>query len=160
MSARYHARRRGWYDALSRTAGAAAAVFGSAAFAAILGDGGRWAAPYFAFTTAVAGVLNMAFAPSEKGRKEDSLYRHFCELAAEIAGSKSEEQNDVRSWDARRLLIDADAFAPRSALAVICHNEEAEARGYSDDQKFRVRWYQGTFAHVGTLPPNKFEPLA
>jgi hypothetical protein len=60
---------------------------------------------------------------------------------------------------AERLTIEAGEPTVINALNVVCHNEEAAARGYEADHQFRVGWFQQSIAQIGTLPWFKPEPL-
>lgn len=159
VSMRYHAKRRAWFDALHRVAMVVAAVGGSAALATILGQQVQYAA-WIAFVVAAAGAFDVAFSPAEKARKVDDLYRRFCDLAAEIAATADPPPDQIRLWKAKKLKIEADEPTAIDTLNVLCHNQEAEARGYGPEHRHRVRWWQSATAQLFTLPPNRFEPLA
>lgn len=75
-----------------------------------------------------------------------------------MAGSGSPSKDQVREWRAQRLLIEKDEPTQIAALNIRCHNEEAEARDYGNDQIYKIRWYQVALSHILTLPPNRFDP--
>ena len=152
VSMRYHARRRAWYDRLHRMMILVIAVGGSAGVAAIYG-GLLQEAEYLAVAVAVAGALELAFSLPERARVEDALYRRFNGLAADIADARTIGAEQLRAWEARRLLIRADADDRLEALRRICHNLEAEARDYPPEEFYRVWAWQRLSAQLLSLPP-------
>lgn len=157
VSARYHAKRRGWFDALARWPSVAGIVAGSAAFAAIVG-GMPTAAALASLVIAAFSGLNVAFGFGERSRKHDELFRRFNALAVEIAEAEAPTGAQIRKWKGAKLRIEAEEPTVKDVLNVICHNEEAEARGYQDDHVHVVRWWQRLFAQVVSLPPSSFQP--
>ncbi|SMF47594.1 hypothetical protein SAMN02982917_2331 [Azospirillum oryzae] len=157
VSMRYHAKRRAWFDMLHRMSMVVAAIGGSAALASLAGDQST-AAKWITLAVAIAGAFDIAFGPSERARKADALYKQFCDLAADIASCPSPTEEDARKWLARRLKIEAEEPAIIDTLNVICHNTEAEARGYGPETCYHVSLIQQIFSHICTLPPYKFEP--
>ncbi len=152
VSMRYHARRRAWYDRFHRFTMLIIAVGGSAGVAAIYG-GLLAEAEYLAIAVAAAGALGLAFSLPERARIEDALYRRFTLLAAEIADAPAIGDFDLRAWEAKRLLIRADADDRLEILHRICHNLEAEARGYSPERRYRLWPWQRLLAQLFSLPP-------
>jgi hypothetical protein len=157
VSARYHARRRAWYDRLHRIVTLVIATAASASVAAILG-GLTHQALYLSLAVAAAGVLELAYALPERARLEDALYRRFNELAAEIAGAGTVDLAQLKRWEARRLLIRSDADDRFEALRRICHNLEAEARSYPAEARYALWPWQRLLAQLVSLPP--LPPLA
>lgn len=153
VSLRYHAKRRAWFDSMHRLSMVISAVGGSAALATIASSE-PFAAAMISLVVALSGAFNVAFAPAEKARKYDELYRRFAALAAEITGTKAPRADDMQAWQAKKLTIEADEPTVIDILNVICHNAEAQARGYSLNHQYPVRWYQHLFAQIITLPPN------
>jgi hypothetical protein len=152
VSMRYHARRRAWYDRLHRMMILVIAVGGSAGVAAIYG-GLLQEAEYLSVAVAVAGALELAFSLPERARVEDALYRRFNALAADIADARAIGTEQLRAWEARRLLIRADADDRLEVLRRICHNLEAEARDYPPEDHYRVWAWQRLCAQFLSLPP-------
>jgi hypothetical protein len=152
VSMRYHARRRAWYDRFHRVMMLIIAVSGSAGVAAIYG-GLLAEAEYLAIAVAVAGALELAFSLPERARVEDALYRRFTLLAAEIADAPTIGDDELRAWEAKRLLIRADADDRLEVLRRICHNLEAEARAYPPERRYRLWPWQRLLAQLVSLPP-------
>ena len=152
VSMRYHARRRAWYDRLHRLMILVIAVGGSAGVAAIY-CGLLQEAEYLALAVAVAGALELAFSLPERARVEDALYRRFNILAADIAQASAVSEEQLHAWEARRLLIKADADDRLEMLRRICHNLEAEARDYPAEYRYAVRSWQRPCAQLLSVPP-------
>ena len=152
VSVRYHARRRAWYDRLHRIMMLVIATGASAGVAAICGGLLR-EAEFLAVAVAVAGALELALSLPERARVEDALYRRFNALAADIAEARSITDADIRSWEARRLLIRSDADDRLEALRRVCHNLEAEARAYPLEAFYWLWPWQRLCAQIVSLPP-------
>ena len=152
VSARYHARRRAWYDRLHRLMMLVIATGASAGVAAIFGGLLR-PAEYLSAVVALAGVTELAYSLPERARLEDALYRRFNALAAEIAGAPEIAAEKLRGWDAQRLLIRSDADDRLEVLRRLCHNLEAEARGYPADSRYVLWPWQRLVAQLLSLPP-------
>jgi len=152
VSVRYHARRRAWYDRLHRLMMLVIATGASAGVTAIFG-GLLDEAEVICVAVAVAGALELAFSLPERARVEDALYRRFNGLAADIAEAKTIGEAQLRAWEARRLLIRADADDRLEVLRRVCHNLEAEARSYPAEARYTVRPWQRLLAQIVSLPP-------
>jgi hypothetical protein len=81
------------------------------------------------------------------------LYRRFNALATEIAETNTVDDETLRRWDKRRLLIRADCEERLLVLHRICYNLEAEARGYADDVLYEIKSWQRLAAPLVSLPP-------
>lgn len=165
ISLRYHAQRRAWFDGLHRLSMVLSAVGGSAALASVLTAGHSLPAPnslvlIIALTVTLAGALSVAFGFSERARTANDLYRRFAALAHQMAAHPAPGTAELRTWKAERLMIEADEPPIISVLNVLCHNAEMRARGYGDEHRFRVRWWQRLCANVISLPPTDWHALA
>jgi hypothetical protein len=134
-SIRYHARRRAFLNALHRGTLAIVSLSGTATFVALIG-GESVAAKWVALGIAILAGLDAIIGYAEHARTHDSLYRRFCDLAAEIARIPNPTEDQIREWRAQRLTIEKDEPTSLDALNVRCHNEEAEARGYGPDVRY------------------------
>jgi len=163
-SIRYHGKRRAFFDGLHNAAMVTVAMGGSAAFAALLTEGtasiGVNLPLYVSGIIAAVSAFDLVLGFPTRARVHDSLYRRYCDLAAEIASAQNPDEITKTRWGERRLLIEKDEPTPVDALNVICHNQEAEARGYTIDDGVlvRIRWWQVLFSQFLTLPPNSFPP--
>jgi hypothetical protein len=152
-SLRYHAKRRLLFDTLHRWSLAAVAIGGSAAFFALTGAETR-IAKVTTLIVAIAATLDVAFDFAAKAREHDRFYERFSELASKLALLDPErlDANLIREYQAERLLLEKGEPSALDALNVICHNEEAEARGYDKDQRCEVGWFQKLVAQFVTVP--------
>lgn len=152
-SIRYHAKRRAFFDVTHRVAMLVAVISGSAAFFALVGDRTQ-VGQIAALVVAIATALDLVFALPENAREHDKLAERFSDLAGELAVAESGlvDGRAIAVLKAKRLAIEKGEPTALDALNVICHNEEAEARGYGRDHIYRVGWGQKVFAQVITFP--------
>ncbi|HEY3910758.1 MAG TPA: hypothetical protein VGM07_12815 [Stellaceae bacterium] len=158
-SIRYHTKRRAFFDVMHRIAMLVAVVGGSAAFFALIGNK-TGVGQIAALVVAIATALDLVFALPENAREHDKLAERFSDLAVELALAQSSAVDDRRLAElkARRLAFEKGEPTALDALNVICHNEEAEARGYGRDQIYHVGLGQKIFAQLITFP--WFHPTA
>lgn len=146
-SLRYHAKRRSWFENWHSLGQASAVVCATAAFASVAGqypEVTRWIALILAGLTALD--LTMGFA--RRADVHGSLHRRFSDLAGKIAVAATPSDADVRAWEVARLLLEADEPPPIDTLNVLCHNQEAEARGLSAEHRYQLNWWDRTFAQL------------
>ncbi|MGA8551738.1 MAG: hypothetical protein WB678_16035 [Stellaceae bacterium] len=158
-SIRYHVKRRAFFDVMHRVAMLIAVIGGSAAFFALMGEKTE-VGQIAALTVAIATALDLVFAFPENAREHDKLAERFSDLAVELALAQSGAVDGRRLAElkGKRLALERGEPTALDALNVICHNEEAEARGYDRDQIYRVGWGQKIFAQLITFP--WFHPTA
>lgn len=158
-SIRYHVKRRAFFDVMHRVAMLIAVIGGSAAFFALIGEKTE-VGQIAALTVAIATALDLVFAFPENAREHDKLAERFSDLAVELALAPSGAVDGRRLAElkGKRLALERGEPTALDALNVICHNEEAEARGYDRDQIYRVGWGQKIFAQLITFP--WFHPTA
>lgn len=156
---RYHVKRRAFFDVLHRVSMLVAVVGGSAAFFALIGERTE-IGQIAALVVAIATALDLVFAFPEKAREHDKLAERFSDLAADLAFVEAGmvDERRLAELKVRRLGLEKGEPTALDALNVICHNEEAEARGYGRDQIYRVGWGQKIFAQLITFP--WFHPTA
>ena len=152
-SIRYHAKRRAFFDVAHRFAMLVAVVGGSGAFFALIGDKTA-VGQVAALLVAVATALDLVFALSENAREHDKLAERFSDLAVELARAERAGVGvrQIAELTAKRLTLEKSEPTALDALNVICHNEEAESRGYGRDHLYRVGWGQKIFAQLITFP--------
>lgn len=160
-SLRYHAKRRAFFDSLHRFAMAIIAITGSAAFFTFFSDAST-VSKVAALFAAVASVLELTMSFPERAREHGELYQRFSDLAARLArlDPGTIEPSVLRELRAERLIIEADEPIAMTALNILCHNEEAEARGYGSDEIYRIGWLQRMVMQFGTLPWFKVEKVS
>jgi hypothetical protein len=159
-SLRYHAKRRSFFDNLHRTATAFTAISASAAFFALIGDRTR-VSEAAAIIVVFFSTIDFIFAFPEKAREHDRLYERFSDLAAKLArlNKRQLSEAEIDELRAERLMLEKGEPSSLDALNVICHNEEAEARGYGSSDRYKIGGFQRLVAPFITLPwftPRRF----
>lgn len=142
-SLRYHAKRRSWFENWHRAGMASAVVSATAAFVTVANqfpEIARWVALVSATLTAADLIIGF----HRHADLHSRLYQRFSSLAAEIAGVSHPTEERYRGWKAERLRIEGEEPSSLDTLNVICHNEEAEARGIGPEYRHYVaridRW--------------------
>jgi len=154
VSMRYHQARRAWWVSLNRMSSIAAALAGSAAVISVWG-GGIGAA----YVSAAAGgfaALNAALGFTDRAREHAELYRQFCAVASKMAVDADRDRSAARRYAAEVLLIEASEPPPISALNVVCHNQECEARNrpeYRHHVSLVNRFFKNVFTAWDDFPP-------
>src|SRR5262249_28313431 len=151
VSMRYHRARRSWWTLLNRSSTAAAALAGSTALIAVIGEGST-AAAVIAVISGLFAALNAAMGFPDRIREHTDLHRHFAEIASKMAVSTDRDDALGRRFEADVLLIEATEPSPIDTLNVICHNQECEARGITDPcHKYKVYWINRVTKSFGTM---------
>ncbi len=132
-SMRYHARRRAFFEKLENATRVIVAISGASAFSALMGD--------YALLSKIATGLVTVFALADivlgfgrRAREQDTLYRHFSEMAADIAKIEHPTVTQISELKARRLRLEADEPNIIDALERKCWNDEAASRGTAADE--------------------------
>jgi hypothetical protein len=160
-SLRYHAKRRAFFDGLHRFSMAVIAITGSAAFLTLIGGDASVYGKIAATIAAFASAFELTLSLPERARDHGALYERFSNLAVKLAelDPNALDPAAVRKLMAERLTIEASEPIALTALNILCHNEEAEARGY-DDRIYKIGWFQRIVIQLGTLPWFKITQVA
>lgn len=150
---RYHAKRRSFFDDCNNLNRAASAISAAGVIVSIAG-GFYVAAIIAAALLAILSSVDLVVDFSRRGRVHDSLYRDFCELAANLEETRAFDEQDIRTFTARKLRIETTQPTAKGVQVVICANEILAGQGYN--YKYRVRWWQRAFSHFFSLPPHDF----
>ena len=158
-SRRYHLHRQQFFARLNFLAGFLAALAGSATMASVL-LASEWAA-WLAAGTAIVGAIELAGQTTTRAGLHGDLAREFTVLERDMElGGEDIDQQELRTFRARRLDIEMKEPPPYYVLNVICHNEEVLAGGYPRDHVVPVRWWQRVFASLVDLRPHLLEKSA
>lgn len=144
-SVRYHVRRQAFFDRWRRITSATGVIFGSAAAADLLSDGGHMLAVAAAFVVAVFTAFDLVVGTAEMARRHDDLRRRFIRLEAKIRTDEHPDHKNVLAWDAARLEIEIDEPPTYIALDLLCANELAIAT--ERDGLVDLTWWQHVTAH-------------
>ena len=143
-SARYHDRRRRFYEIWAEVTAAAAAVGGSAAV--ILHVAGQaQAVPYLAGGIAAIGALNMAVGTARRAGEHRDLARQFIALEGRFVGGRSLDAAELEEIRRERLRIEGTEPTVLRLLDVLCHYEVLRALG-DQRQPPRIPWFRRALA--------------
>lgn len=146
-SMRYHQRRRNFFEWLHKGVMFFVIVFGSAAFASLLG----WSR-FFGALTAVLGAADLVFNFSHRARDHEILYRRFSELASDMKKEQKPSEDQIIQFQRRRIAIEADEPPIYRALEASCDNEATIARGWEKDNGLiLLSFTQRTFMNFFTF---------
>ena len=150
-SARYHQKRRDFFNMLHRLSLLIVAISSSGTFVAALGDGGSLLVRILAAIAAVVAASDTSLGFTSKVSEYNSLQARFRDVAARMAFAKYITEDDLRNWEAEKTTIEKDEPAQKYVLNIQCRNEEARARGYPEKEIVPLRWYQSAFAQFVSL---------
>jgi hypothetical protein len=146
-SARYHLRRRRFFElwhALTNFIGIAS---GSAAVVAVVKDFPMVAA-LLAVLVALASAFDLVIGTAEMARKHSDLAAWFILLEKEIVLAGDPTEASLRAHTAKRLEIEADEPPILRTLDRLCHNELCRAMGEPPESFKRIPWHQKHLAQL------------
>jgi hypothetical protein len=102
---------------------------------------------YLSLAAAVIGAVDLVYSPSIRAAEHAALHRRFSELlsAIRVAGNPSSEQ--IQSWQAERLKIEADEPPIFWAVEADCWNETQRALGRNKDKPNHIPWWKRPLRH-------------
>lgn len=129
-SARYHARRQGFFDRWRMMTAGASVLLGSAAAVDLLGRGGLIVTLVSVLVVTALSTVDLIVGTSTAARLHSDLRRRFLELEIEIrCASEPISKQGIDEWTRSRLRIEADEPPVYVALDLLCENEMARAHG-------------------------------
>ena len=161
-SARYHARRRAFFERLHGAVIFLAVISGSATFTAFATDLGKewpdWLRffPSVALTVLAAG--DMVFGWARKAWLHADLARKFIDLEREMETTLDPDPDRVAAWTGRRLQVEGDEPPVKQVLNILCHNELSRAMGRPKEKQYDVKFVQRLFAQVVDLREDTIKP--
>lgn len=149
-SARYHARRQAFFDRWRRITLGANVLFGSAAAADLLKEGGHEAghaiALVAAFAVAFLSAMDMVISTAEMARLHNELRKKFVVLEAKIRRSAEvPTEAEIHTFQDDRLAIEADEPPIYVVIDLLCVNEIERANGRPPREK--ITTWQTLTAH-------------
>lgn len=152
-TARYHAARRGFFEAWHRWVLFLVVALGTAGVSSVIGGSGANAATISGIT-AVLGALNLAFDPAGRARLHEALQRRAFALCGEIDATIAPSVEAEARWRSALHQIWADEPPPKRALDAIAYNATLEGRReWPDGNLLVVTPWQRALKHV--LPFNE-----
>lgn len=149
VAMRYHAKRRSFFEFVSKAGTALSLALGTASVASLFAAAPD-VAKYASAAIAVVSGLNLAFGTADAGRKHGELFRRWADLRAEIVKVDPNDPVAVSDLEVKRAKIDGESPGQLEALSVISENEEKEVR--QRGTLYRVGWLQRALAQLFTLP--------
>ena len=140
-SARYHNRRRNFFDSFSKIMDIITTLAGSAAVISILSHMHYVYPTVFAGLAAFCSCMSIALHPVEMSHIHHDLAKRYIGLEKEIISKNSYSEEDFKQFMLERLNIEADEPPVMRTLDIICHNELMLAMGYSDNF-IKIPWYK------------------
>lgn len=147
-SCRYHHRRMGFLDGVSRWSGGLAMLASSSAFVSLVSGETRLPI-YLAAVAAVCSAVDVFFGAGTGARDHRDLYRRFVDLDKKVRALPvpcTEAQLAECTGD--RLEIERDEPAVFRALDMVCHNEECTSRDCDEDQLASLSWRHRLLCHL------------
>lgn len=139
LSSLYHQKRERFFELLDKSA-KAVSVFGGSA--ALLKAGSQTVIIYLGVLITFVSVTALVFGFSERARRHSDLKRRYRILIAEIMACGEDDFYDqnIRSWNEKLFLIEAEEPPTLSMLVRECQNEMALAVGQTERIKpIRIR---------------------
>lgn len=145
-SARYHSRRRAFYDRCNLFNSWVGVVFGSATVMALLaGLGTGWAALAAALVSVVA-AFDLVVGTSRQARLHADLARRFIGLEKKIVAGAVPDDGLLAAWTQERLDIEMEEPPILRVLDALCHREQMRSMGYPPEQLPKIGVWQGLLA--------------
>lgn len=159
-SARYHNRRRAFFDRLNLTSNAVSTIFGSAAVATALtqapNSSGLVTASIAAVVSAVSAV-NLVVGSARMARTHQDLAKRFIDLEAAMVKAPDETKEQLRQFTVERLRVEQEEPPVMRNLDTLCHNELLTAMGHPEEEHYVLTWWQGFLAHVWTIGEHRIK---
>lgn len=158
-SARYHVRRRGFYERLHKIASALNILSGSTTFIGLIKSYPNLSLLGAGLVTIVSTV-DLVIGSPQMARKHNDLARQFISLEKKIITVDKEkaEQKDIIKLTALRLTIEANEPPVYRVLDALCHNELCKALGYGENSFFKISGLQAALANWIDFFPGKMAP--
>lgn len=145
-SARYHNRRRRFFEGLHRTTSALAVLFGSATLTSIFAKLPEGYTVAMALGVTALGSIDLVVGFASSAWAHADLARGFIDLEAQMLGAPRTEA-ELHRFKAARLAIERDEPPVLHVLNVICHNDLARAMGLPQIEMAHLSWMQRALAH-------------
>lgn len=143
VSIRYHAKRRSFFESLNIGKKWLTAMSGAAIAAALFQKIGSPWYEILGFLISGLSLADLAIDFSRRARMYEDLGKRFNKLHADMTRVNYSLTDDFHR---QRLEIERDEPEPLYCLSLICHNEEAIARGY-DDQVYKIPTFKRYLRH-------------
>lgn len=157
-SIRYHNYRRRFFESLATLVQLVTVICGSATVFAVISGWG--VAVYVAAMVTVLSAINLVVSPTRKSILHADLAKRFIDLENAINGVVEMDEQQLRDFTQQRLKIERDEPPVLRVLDSLCHNEEARAEGYGEEDFVRISAVQRLLAQFADIGSEKIKPKA
>lgn len=142
-SARYHVRRRQFFDRMDFATKFLIIITGGATVISVNAESHNPWAKVFGSLVAVFSAIDLIIGCSGAARDHHDLVRRFLELEKEInLHSKAPNEELLIKLCNKRLEIEADEPPKLRILDLLCHNELIKSGGYPTTELSAIKFYQ------------------
>lgn len=152
-SARYHLRRRRFFERWHSVTNLVGLATGSAAIASVLSKH-EWWALVSGVVVAVLSGFDLVVGTVAMAREHSDLARRFVLLERDIVLAGEPTPESLRQFTAKRLEIEADEPPVLRALDRICHNELCRALGLGPECFVSIPRHHRAFAQWFSFDPH------
>lgn len=156
-SARYHLRRRSFFERLHKATAAINVISASTSFVGIIGAI-PWLSTAAAATVTVFSTLDLVIGSSQMAREHSDLAKSFIDLERSIIKKPNDKitKEDISDFTDRRLEIESKEPNIHRVLDAIVYNEMCRSMGYKNEKDmFKVGFFQSLFAQWFDFLPSK-----
>ena len=107
----------------------------------------------------VLATLDLVVGFSRRAKDHEVLYKQFHDLLIDIQTTPELNLEILNHWKRRRLNIEADEPPIYRALDISCHNEEAQAQGFSRHERRDIPYFERVFMHFFRFPNKEWQRL-
>src|SRR5579862_3649984 len=152
-SARYHVRRRQFFDRIGFITNFLIIITGGGTVVAVGRESHHIVAMIFGGLVAVFAAIDLVVGCSGAARDHHDLAREFIELEKKLVADEAHPTHEkFTEYCGTRLEIEKEEPPKLCALDLLCADELVKAGGYSEDEFHKFRWYHRWFANF--LPFN------
>jgi hypothetical protein len=152
LSTLYHRKRERFFALCDRCSKALSLIAGTAAFSSLLPT--AEAKAMAGLVVALATLPGLVMAWGDKARLHADLAQKFIAIEAEIvaAGKSNFTEDQLNTWLAKILAIEAAEPPTLGGLTAVCHNQLSIANGHLD-KVVKLSWIERWFVHVFDMQP-------
>lgn len=141
-SARYHAKRRAFFDGWQRWITFVIIFSSTFVFGSLVQDWAEfWIERLAALVPAILGTLALVFDLSNKARDHEFLFRRFTLLHAEVTGAAPQSEAELQRFEERMGEIYADEPPVYRVVNAEAYNEIIDAHGLPRSAKTPIGWH-------------------
>lgn len=156
LGARYHQRRRSFFDSLGTLLMVLSLFGASGAVAIVLSDKGNEGLKVGVLVVlALAQAISLAVRPDQKAREHARIASNFVDVERALRAIAAPTPEAVRAVTSRMLDVEREEPPTKRVLMAIVRNECSRRVG--DPNRIPITWWQRTFAHFFDVSPDRLE---